>query len=119
MDDSNTSADSITNNVPRNGRSCPLCGAPISRTQYLVYWRRPATIKCRQCRTELRYTIPVVWTVCLSILAGVILVLPLPFFIESQLALSIAGYGAYGIAVVLAVGYADAAYVQRKPPKPK
>jgi hypothetical protein len=42
---------------PRAGCCCPLCGEKITKTQF-VFYPKPNRVRCRACRTELKYPIP-------------------------------------------------------------
>jgi hypothetical protein len=99
-----------------DGRGCPVCGRVPTPTQY-VFYPKFLKVRCRGCRTELKYMFPL-WkkivffmTGAVVAIAGLVAIAVLELthgvpFLPSAIA--------YIVAASLLVGYIEARHIQKR-----
>jgi prepilin signal peptidase PulO-like enzyme (type II secretory pathway) len=97
--------------------ACPKCGHRASATQY-VFYPGVSRVRCRGCRTVLRFPIP--WTarvILAAVTLVIVLVLAALILEREPEARSLANLGTWVGATLLAfiaISYVEAAYALRK-----
>jgi uncharacterized protein (DUF983 family) len=91
--------------------ACPKCGHSPTATQY-VFYLKPKMLKCKECKTELKYVVPGEITILLILFGAASAALTVPFVLP-------AGWpfiATYTVILFLLVSYAEAIYVQKRFP---
>jgi hypothetical protein len=97
-------------------RGCPVCGAIPTATQY-VFYPKFSKLKCRGCRTELKYVFPLWKKVVSSVLSGIVTIVGLAAIMALEVThgLPFAWWALAYIAVLfILASYVEAAHVQRR-----
>ena len=105
-----------------NAPGCPVCGQIPSMTQF-VFYPRFHKLRCRGCRTELKYRVPL-WKMAISALLT-----SLAFLTGLVILVAVIGvasgatfwvwFGLYVVVLMLIASYVDAAYVLKRYPPVK